>query len=207
MRALFTCVVALMVGLSSEIGAQTPRLEIQAGVGYARAFDGGGLSFVAALERPLSAPTSRAQHALGASLWHSRMSLGSAPTSSLDRHLTGLGIRYQLELRTCCGHARPFFAVPIQVLRSNIPDRATLQGANLSITGVPDPGLPTPIEDRMGAEWGWGTGAEVGFRVGVSGQLSAQTSVQGLYHQIYESGTRNYAWSWHAGLSYGLRNK
>ena len=63
-------------------------------------------------------------------------------------------------------------------------------------------GPPTPVEDRMGSEWGWGTGLEAGFRIGLSPQLSAQASAQGLYQRIYESGTRNGAWTIHGGITY-----
>jgi hypothetical protein len=201
--ALFSVVFTCIISLVSPAAAQSSGLELEAGLGYARAFDGGGLSLAAALERPLSGPTSGVQHALGGSLWYSQMSIGSQPNSSNERRLLGIGMRYQLELRACCGSARPFIAVPVQVLLSDIPDRATLAlPAALSVTGVPEPGLPTPVEDMVGSEWGWGTGLEVGFRIGLSQNLSAQTSVQGLYQRIYESGTRNGAWTIHGGITY-----
>lgn len=198
--ALLSIVLTSSLSFVHPVTAQSSGLELQAGLGYARAFDGGGLSFAAALERPLSAPTSRVQHAVGGSLWYSHMSIASGYTAG--RNLMGLGLRYQLELGTCCGHARPFLAVPFQVLRSDIPSRPTLQSANLLVSGIPDPGSPTPVEDRMGSDWGWGTGLEVGFRFGLSPELSAQTSVQGLYHRIYESSTRNTAWTIHGGIAY-----
>ena len=198
--ALLSIALIISPWLVSPATAQTTGLEVQAGLGYARAFDGGGLSLAAALERPLSAPTSKFQHALGGSLWYSHMSLASGYTAG--RHLMGIGLRYQLELGACCGHARPFLAVPLQVLRSNVPSRPTLQSAGLLMTGIPDPGGPTPVEDRMGAEWGWGTGLELGFRLDLSQELSFQTSVQGLYHRIYESGTQNGAWTIHGGITY-----
>jgi hypothetical protein len=201
MRAvLLSIVFTSSLSFISPVTAQTSGLELQAGLGYARAFDGGGLSLAAALERPLSAPTSRVQHALGGSLWYSHMSIASGYTAG--RNLMGLGLRYQLELGTCCSHARPFLAVPFQVLRSDIPSRLTLQSANLLVSGIPDPGSPTPVEDRMGSDWGWGAGLELGFRIGLSQDLSAQTSVQGLYHRIYESSTRNTAWTIHGGITY-----
>jgi hypothetical protein len=202
MRApLLSVFLTCSISFVSPAAAQSSELELQAGLGYARAFDGGGLSFAAAVEHPVSAPMSRLQHALGGSLWYSHMSIASGYTAG--RNLLGIGLRYQLELGTCCGHARPFLAVPVQVLLSDIPSRPTLATpASLSVTGVPDPGSPTPVEDRMGSEWGWGTGLEVGFRIGLSQNLSAQTSVQGLYHRIYESSTRNTAWTIHGGVTY-----
>jgi hypothetical protein len=196
--ALLSIVLISTLMLVSSLTAQTSGLVLQAGLGYARAFDGGGPSFTAAVERPLSAPTSTLQHALGGGLWYSHMSIASGYTAGRD--LMGLGLRYQLQLRA--GRVRPFVAVPLQVLRSNIPARATLQSASLSVSGIPDLGPPTPVEDRMGSEWGWGTGLEAGFRIGLSPQLSAQTSVQGLYQRIYESGTRNGAWTIHGGITY-----
>jgi len=198
--ALLSLTLMSGVTLGPSLMAQTSALELQAGLGYARAFDGGGISFAAAIERPLSAQTSRVQQALGGSFWYSQMSIASQPSSSNERHLVGLGMRYQLEFRA--GRARPFLAVPLQILRSNIPEQASLQPASLSMTGVPDLGPATPVEDRIGSEWGWGAGVELGFRVGLSQQLSAQTSVQGLYHRIYDSGTRNGAWAIHVGLGY-----
>jgi hypothetical protein len=198
--ALLSIVLITPFTFVSSVWAQTSGLELQAGLGYARAFDGGGVSFAAAVEHPFSTPTSRVQHALGGSLWYSEMSIASAPGSSNERRLTGLGMRYELQVRA--GRARPFLAVPLQVLRSSIPERATLQSATLSVAGIPDPGPPTPVEDRMGDDWGWGTGLELGLRVGLSPRLSAQTSVQGLYQRIYESGTRNGAWTIHGGISY-----
>jgi hypothetical protein len=200
MRALLSIALISTLTLVSSLTAQTSGLVLQAGLGYARAFDGGGLSFAAAVERPLSPASSRVQHALGGSLWYSHMSVASGYTAG--RNLMGVGLRYQLELGACCGHARPFLAVPLQVLRSDVPTRPTLQSASLLLTGIPDPGLPTPVEDRMGSDWGWGTGLEVGFRIGLSPELSAQTSVQGLYHRIYESSTRNTAWTIHGGITY-----
>jgi hypothetical protein len=185
--------------LTPAVSAQNPALELQAGFGYARAFDGGGPSFAAAVERPLSPATSRLQHALGGSLWYSQMSIASNPNSAQDRHMMGLGLRYQLELRA--GKARPFIAVPVQLLRSDIPIEPTLQ-SNLSVIGVPNTGPARPVEDIPGSDWGWGAGLEAGFRLGLSSQLSAQTSVQGLYHRIYDAGTRNGAWTVQAGISY-----
>jgi hypothetical protein len=196
--ALLSMVLISTLTFATSTAAQSSGLELQAGLGYARAFDGGGPSFTAAVERPLSAPTRTVQHALGGGLWYSHMSIASGYTAG--RHLLGLGLRYQLQLRA--GRARPFVAVPLQVLRSNIPERATLQSASLSVSGVPDPGPPTPVEDRMGSEWGWGTGLEIGLGIGLSPQLSAQTSVLGLYQRIYESGTRNGAWTIHGGITY-----
>lgn len=197
--ALLSIVLISTLTFVSSITAQSPGLELQAGLGYARAFDGGGVSFTAAVERPLSTSRSTLQHAVGGSLWYSEMSIASAPGSSYERRLTGLGMRYEMELRT--GGARPFLAVPLQILRSSIPERATLQTAALA-TGIPETGPPTPVEDRMGEDWGWGAGLELGLRIGLSPQLSAQTSMQGLYQRIYESGTRNGAWTIHGGITY-----
>ena len=200
MRAALLLVV-LTFTFVSPATAQTSGLELQAGLGYARAFDGGGLSFAAAVERPIAGQTSSLQHALGGSLWYSQLSIGSAPGSSNERRLMGLGMRYQMELRRCCGRVHPFLAVPVQVLRSDIPDRSTLQASMLA-QGVPDHDPAAPVEDRTGAEWGWGAGLEIGFRLGLLPQLSAQTSVLGLYHRIYEGGNRNGAWTLHGGISY-----
>jgi hypothetical protein len=197
--ALLSITLTSALTFVSSVAAQRSSLELQAGLGYARAFDGGGISFAAAVEHPLSAVTSTLRHALGGSLWYSHMSLASG--YSAGRDLMGIGLRYQLELSNCCGRARPYLAVPLQVLRSHIEERAFLQPGVLA-AGIPDPGAPTPVEDRMGDDWGWGAGLEMGFRFGLSSQLSAQTGVQGLYQRIYESGTRNGAWTIHVGITY-----
>lgn len=193
---------ASMLSFSSLALAQGTAIEVQAGLGYARAFDGGGVSFAAAVERALTAPASPLQQALGLSFWYANTTIASAPDRPDGRELVGLGLRYQVGLRDCCRYIRPFLAVPLEVLRSSIPDQATLLAASLSAQGVPEPPEPTPVEDEIGAAWGWGAGLELGLRVGLGDQLSAHTSVLGLYQDIYASSTRNGAWSWHAGLTY-----
>jgi hypothetical protein len=197
--ALLSILLISPFTLCPFMAAQSPGLELQAGLGYARAFDGGGVSLAGAIQRPLSATTSTVRHAVGGSFWYSHMSLASG--YSAGRDLTGLGLRYQVELGSCCGPVRPYLAVPVQVLRSHIEERATLQAAGF-LNQIPDPGPSIPVEDRMGDDWGWGTGLEVGFRFGLSPHLSAQTSVLGLYQRIYESGTRNGAWTIHGGIAY-----
>jgi len=200
--ALFPLVLVSAAAFNSPALAQAPGVELQAGLGYARVFDGGGLSFAAAVERSLSSTASALHHALGGSFWYAHTSIASSPNDPEGRHILGLGLRYQMGLGSCCRSVRPFLAVPVQLLRSNIPDRAALLAADLLLTGIPNPSAPTPIEDRIGAEWGWGAGLELGFRFGLGRQLSAQTSVQGLYQDIYAASATNGAWSWHAGLTY-----
>lgn len=200
---LFLAAVSI-AGLSSPALTQSPNIEFQAGLGYARVFGGGGISFAAAVERHLSSAQNPLQHALGGSLWYAHTTIASLPDDPEGRHVTGLGLRYQLELGRCCRSVRPFVAVPIQLLRSNIPDRTDIVTSQLHTHGVPEPGPPTPVEDLVGSDWGWGAGVELGMRVGLARQLSAQTSVHGLYQDIYASGTRHGAWSWHAGLTYQL---
>jgi hypothetical protein len=199
MRAVQFLIIFTFPAIPASTAAQTSGLEFQAGLGYARAFDGGGVSFAAAVDHPLSGKTSPLQHALGGSLWYSHMSLASG--YSAGRDLMGLGLRYQLQLGTCCGRVRPYLAVPVQVLRSHIEERATLQSATF-LNGIPDLGPPIPVEDRMGDDWGWGAGLEAGLRFSLSSRVSAQTSVQGLYQRIYQTGTRNGAWTIHGGVTY-----
>jgi hypothetical protein len=200
MQAARFLLIVCAAGLTSEIRAQVPAIELQAGLGYARVFGAGGISFAAALHRSLSRAPTTWQHALGGTLWYAHTGISSSPDDPEGRHLLGLGVRYQLVLRA--KSFRPFLAVPLQLLHSNIPDRTDLMSTSLLLHSVPDPGPSRPVEDFVGAEWGWGTGVELGFRVGVAKDLSAQTSVQALYQDIYESGSRHGAWNWHAGLSY-----
>lgn len=194
-----------VVTVGSSAQAQAPGIELQAGLGYARVFDGGGISLAAAVERPWSSPVSALQHALGGTLWYAQTSIGSASSSStLRRDLAGIGLRYQLGFGGCCRSVRPFLALPVQLLRSNIPDRDDLAGASLLRAEIPDTGPPSPVEDLVGSEWGWGTGLELGVRIGLGSNLSAHTSAQVLYQDIYADGTRHGAWNWHAGLTYQL---
>jgi hypothetical protein len=195
-------------GLSAtEIRAQGVRYELQAGIGYARVFDAGGISFAAALDRSLSPATTPLRHSLGGSFWYSHTGIGSDPDDAFGRHLYGVGVRYQLTLAKTAS-LRPYLAVPVQVLHSRIPDRdMAAQSANLGRHGVPEPEPPAPIEDQIGGEWGWGTGLELGFRLGIDDRLSGHTSVQALYQDIYGSEAPNGAWSWHAGLSYGFNGR
>jgi hypothetical protein len=202
-RVLLVLTSVVTIGLPAR--AQAPGIEVQAGFGYARVFDGGGISFAAGVERHLSSPASSLQQALGATLWYAHTAIGSAPSiSSLRRDITGIGMRYQLSFGACCRSVRPFLAVPVQLLLSNIPDRADLAGASLLAAEIPDTGPPSPVEDLVGSEWGWGAGLELGVRVGLGSSLSAHTSVQSLYQDIYAEGTRHGAWNWHAGLTYQL---
>jgi hypothetical protein len=202
-RFLFVLTSAITTVFPAQ--AQAPGVELQAGLGYARVFDGGGISFAAGVERQLSSPASAWQHALGASLWYAHTTIGSAPNiSSLRRDITGIGMRYQLGLGPCCRPVRPFLAIPVQLLLSNIPDRTSLMGASLLAAEIPDTGPPSPVEDLAGSEWGWGAGLELGVRVGLGSNLSAHTSVQSLYQDIYAGSTRHGAWNWHAGLTYQL---
>lgn len=202
MRAILL-VLSCTALFSAEIRAQA-EFELQAGIGYARVFDGGGISLTAALDRSLSSPSARLQHRLGGGLWYAHTSIASEPEDSRGRNLYGVGVRYQLALVNAASF-RPYLAVPLQVLLSSIPDRSTLQ-PTFSGAGIPDPGPPAPIEDRVGGEFGWGTGLELGFRVG-SGALSGHTSVQALYQDIYGNGSRHGAWNWHAGVSYSFNGR
>jgi hypothetical protein len=193
--------------LRSPLGAQGSGIQFQAGLGYARLFDGGGLSLTAAVNRSLSTPAKNVQHGIGGSLWYARTDLASAPNDGEERHLVGVGLRYQLGIGTCCRAVSLFLALPVQLLRSSIPDRARLVAASLAGHGIPEPPPEPPVEDQVGAAWGWGAGLEVGLRVGLTEQLSAQTSVQGLYQDIYASSSRNGAWTWHAGFTYQLASR
>lgn len=202
--ALLSSVLVFTVSVNTPTPAQTPNLELQAGLGYARVFDGGGISFAAAVEHSLSSPASALQHSFGGSLWYAHTTIATAPDDPYGRHIVGLGLRYQIGLGTCCRGIRPFLAVPVQVLQSRIPDRSNLVAAALRVTGIPDSPPPRPVEDRIGSEWGWSTGLELGVKLGLSERVSALTSVQGLYQNIYGRGTRNGAWNWHGGITYQI---
>jgi hypothetical protein len=203
MPAALSLVLVFTILFGSPSRAQSPGLELQAGVGYARVFDAGGISFAAALERSLSPEASVLQHALGGSFWYAHTGIASAPNDPEGRHLVGVGMRYQMALRHSSSF-KPFLAVPVQLLHSRIPDRTDLVSAAL-VSRIPEPPPSRPLEDHVGGAWGWGTGLELGFRLGSGKRLSAQTSLQAMYQDIYGSGTRNGAWSWHAGLTYALR--
>jgi hypothetical protein len=205
MRAFHHCLVFIMPAMYVSVAtAQSPAVKLQAGLGYARAFDGGGISLTAAVERPLSAQTSKVQHGLGGGLWYARTDVRSNPG---QREILGLGMRYQLELGPTARGAKLFLAVPVEVLLSHVPDFAALQGASALASAVPEPGPPAPIENRVGSEWGWGAGLELGVRGRVAQRLSAYTSVQGLYQDIYGAGARGTVWNWHAGITFGMGSR
>jgi hypothetical protein len=131
--------------------------------------------------------------------------LASMPdTPDVGRDLVGLGLRYSLGFLNS-GSFRPFVAVPLQVLHSQVADHritADLQSASLS--GVPEASPLPPLGDQVRGEWGWGTGLEAGLRVVANNRVSAQSSLQVLYQDIYGSESRNGAWNWHVGLSYAF---
>lgn len=192
-----------MVVVPSDIRAQASALELEAGLGYARVFDAGGISFAAAVNRSLSPATTGLQHALGGSLWYAHTGIATGPVDNDGRHMLGVGVRYQVGLPRA-GSFRLFLAVPVQLLHSQIPDRPVAGQTSLSVQGVPELEPAPPVEDQVGGAWGWGAGLELGFRVGVGERLSGQTSVQALYQDIYGAGSRHGAWNWHAGFSYAL---
>jgi hypothetical protein len=200
MRVALLSIFVFTVAMRSQIQAQIP-VELQAGLGYARIFDAGGISFAAGVDRFLTPPSTRLQHAVGGSFWYAQTGIASRPGDSEERQVVGIGVRYQLAVRSA-GSFRPFVALPVQILHSNIPDRADLAPASLAV-GIPEATSYVLVEDLVGAEWGWGTGLDVGFRVGM-GRLRGQTSVQLLYQDIYGAGSSHGAWNWHAGISYAL---
>jgi len=205
MRSAFLTVSLIALALPFRITAQTPAPAFQAGLGYARVFDAGGFSFSAALDRPLSSLRSPVRQAVGGGFWYAHTGLASLPdTPEVGRDLLGLGLRYSLGFLNS-GSFRPFVAVPLQVLHSEVADnRIKAQLLSAALYGVPQPPPPPPVEDQVGGEWGWGTGLEAGFRVVASNRVSAQSSLQVLYQDIYGSESRNGAWNWHVGLSYAF---
>lgn len=183
----------------SPAWGQARGVHLEAGLGYARVFDAGGISFAAAVERPISPSSKNVRHAVGGSFWYAHTDIASNPSEPEGRHLVGVGIRYQVGIGPSSGGL--FLAVPVQLLHSSVPDRSTLQ-ANLARHSIPEPPPGPPSEDRVGSAWGWGAGLELGFRLALARQLSAQTSVQGLYQDIYADSRDHGAWNWHTGLTY-----
>jgi hypothetical protein len=206
MRFARLLIAVLTLGLPSQLQAQASVYELQAGLGYSRLFDAGGVSFAAAVDRSLSPATAGVLHGLGGTFWYTRTGIASRPDDPESRTTVGLGARYRLTLPGSQS-VRPFLAVPLQALYSQIPesDRVDLLSGSLAAQSVPEAeDSYIPAEDLVGGNLGWGAGLELGLRVQVGGRLSGQTSVQGLYQDIYEDSSRHSAWSWHAGISYGL---
>ncbi len=197
--ASLTSVLFVSAVFCSPAWGQARGIHLEAGLGYARVFDAGGISFAAALERAVSTPSKNVRHAVGGSFWYAHTDIASNPSDPEGRHLVGVGVRYQLGIGP--SSTGVFLAVPVQLLHSSIPDRPILD-TDLSLNGVPEAPGEAPAEDRIGSAWGWGAGLELGFRLALAKQLSAQTSVQGLYQDIYTNSRDNGAWNWHAGLTY-----
>lgn len=194
--------IASIACISSSSAAQDlKQLELEAGLGYARVYDGGGLSLSAVLDRPLGSTVDPLHHAVGVSFWYAHTKVSSRSTESVRRDLVGLGVRYRLGWQRCCGALHPFVAVPLQVLRSSIEDVPTLQ-AHIAAHEIPEPPAGIPTENFTGAAWGWGAGLELGLGVRLAEGLNGETRIQGLYHDIYDDASSNTAWTWHTGLSY-----
>jgi hypothetical protein len=119
------------------------------------------------------------------------------------RDLLGLGVRYRLGWQQCCGSLHPFLAVPVQVLHSSIQDTSSIV-AELASHSVPTPPPEVPSQDQPGSAWGWGAGLELGLGLALADNLSGQTGLQGIYHDIYSGVSSHTAWTWHLGLSYGF---
>jgi hypothetical protein len=201
MRVALLSTFIFVGAAQSQIQAQTP-VQLQAGLGYARLFDAGGISFAAGVDRFLTPPSTRLQHAVGGSFWYARTGIASRSDDSEGRQVVGIGVRYQLALRSSESF-RPFVGIPVQILYSNIPDQTDLTTASLTL-GIPEPPPARPAEDAAGGELGWGTGIELGMGVGLGGRLRGQTSVQVMYQDLYGPGSSHGAWNWHAGISYAL---
>jgi hypothetical protein len=187
------------------LAAQSSELAVEAGLGYARVFDGGGVSLEAAVDRPMTAAVDPVQHALGLSFWYAQTDIASNAQSSdpSKRDLLGLGVRYRLGWQQCCGSLHPFLAVPVQVLHSSIQDTSSIV-AELASHSVPTPPPEVPSQDQPGSAWGWGAGLELGLGLALADNLSGQTGLQGIYHDIYSGVSSHTAWTWHLGLSYGF---
>ncbi len=205
MRSALLVVSLITLALPSPIPAQTFAPDFQAGFGYARLFDAGGYSFLAALDQPLSPVRSPVRQALGGGFWYAHTVLASVPDSpEVGRDLFWLGLRYSLGFLNS-GSFRPFVAVPLQVLHSQVADnRPTADLMEAALSGVPQAPPPPPVQDQVGGEWGWGTGLEGGLRLVASNRVGAQTSVQVLYQDIYGSASPNGGWNWHISLSYAF---
>jgi hypothetical protein len=201
--ACLPILAASLSGLCLSAEAQTPQLEIEAGLGYARIFHGGGFSVSGVLDKPIGSGLGPIQQAVGFGLWYAQTKIASAQADLRHRNIFGTGIRYRVATPRCCGPVHPFLAVPLQLLHSSI-EEFTQPIVALTSHAVPQPPPTPPVEDAPGGAWGWGTGIEVGVELGVGRNLTCQTRVQGLYQDIYAGAATNTAWSWHAGLRYGF---
>ena len=197
MRTISFSPVLFGLVFCSSAWAQDPGMQFGAGLGYARMFDAGGVSFTAAVDRPVAPQSGKLRHAVGGTFWYAHTDIASNPADPQGREILGVGVRYSLGF----GPTGLFLALPVQLLHSSVPDRPILD-ASTGRHGIPEPPPEPPAEDRLGSAWGWGAGLELGFRVALAAQLSAQTSVQGLYQDIYAESRDHGAWNWHAGLTY-----
>jgi hypothetical protein len=201
--ACLSCLASFLSGICLSAEAQTPGMEIEAGLGYARIFDGGGFSVSGVLDKPIGSGLEPIQQAVGFGLWYAQTKVASAQADLRHRNIFGTGVRYRVATQRCCGPVHPFLAVPLELLRSSI-EEFTHPAAALTSHAVPQPPPAQAIEDAPGGAWGWGTGLEFGVELSVARNLSCQTRVQGLYQDIYAGAATNTAWSWHAGLRYGF---
>lgn len=199
MRTTRFSAVLFSILLCSPAWAQDPGVQFGVGLGYARMFHAGGVSFAAAVDRSVSAKSGNLRHAVGGTFWYAHTGIASNPADPEGRKILGVGVRYRLGFGP--SSAGLFVALPVQLLNSSAADRSVLD-ASTGRHGIPEPPPEPPAEDRLGSSWGWGAGLELGLRVAVAPRLSAHTSVQGLYQDIYAESRDNGAWNWHAGLTY-----
>jgi hypothetical protein len=200
MRNCRASLIVLCLACAGPAAAQ----QVHAGVGYAHIFRAGGFSFATGYLQELSGVTSPLQQRVGADFWYANPDVASRGPGNADRSLVGLGARYEVEVSRCCGRFHPLVALPVQVVRSSVPDPIVALPSGATLLLVPGPESPLPVEDQSGSAWGWSAGVELGVRVSVGSRWNLQTSGTAMYQDIYARSTTNGAWTWHLGLSYGF---
>lgn len=160
--------------------AQNSQLQLRASGVYVRAFGGGGLGFElsAAAEIPIAAPAARM--AFGVGMWHARPDIQTGNPFGDHRRLTGVGGNWQIRFGPLAGRLMPYLTVPIQAVRSAIPDPF--------VAGPPSPTASTkPIQDRVHEKWTFAIGIEAGSFVQLSSALDFQLGVTVLRQELFEA--------------------
>jgi hypothetical protein len=174
--------------------------EVQAGLGYAHIFGGGGFSFGLGYLQGLNPAGASVQQRVGASFWYANTDLASDAAGNAGRNLVGLGARYEVEMGRCCGPVHPLLAIPVQLIHSSVGERV-FPTEPLALSAIPEPG-PTLSAEELTSAWGWGAGVELGAEMPLGAQWNLRTSGTAMYQDIYTESTTNAAWVLHLGATY-----
>lgn len=181
-----SAVVAFIVHLSAPMSATAQDVpDIRAGIGgsWVRVFDGVGYAVVLDVRWAVPLDLWNADHTVGLQAWYGSSDIATNSGVGERRTLAGVGANWRTSFRLVSGLVRPYVSVPVQYVRSSIPDPV------IPLPQIPLHLLPpgrTPSQDRPGTASGlavgWGGGCE--FWPGQALGIGAGFTL--LYQHLYE---------------------